>query len=89
MVMASQLHAQHAVQVIENMLQMLKIQSTKLVLPTERFSPAELVSECSTLVRHLLAARKLQLCVHCDPTLPVLLGSPFHLKTVILNLLSK
>ena len=73
-----------ACQVIENMLWTLKLQSHKLVLASEPFQPAQLMSECTTLVRHLLnPAKDVQLQSLCESGLPSLIGSPFHLKTVL------
>lgn len=82
-------HADHATQVIDNMLELSKLRANALItLPNEPVELGALCSECITLVKHLVAGLPVVLSADVDPDLPPVCGAPFHIKQVLLNLLS-
>ena len=70
------------------MLELSKLRANKLILPSEPFEVPEICRECAALVKHLLVGSPVELHVEADPELPKLCGSPFHLKQILLNLLT-
>jgi signal transduction histidine kinase len=84
----ARLHAHHASQVITNMLELSKLRANKLTLPAETFEVEELCGECAALVKHLLSGTPVDLRIEVEPELPPVRGSPFHIKQVLLNLLT-
>ena len=66
-VLKARVHAHHAVQVISNMLDYTKLKEGKLVLPTAvpfaLHGPGNLLSECITLVQHLVDNKQVELRV--------------------------
>ena len=84
----ARLHAHHANQVITNMLELSKLRANKLTLPSETFEVDKLCGECAVLVKHLLSGTPVELRIEVEPELPPMRGSPFHIKQVLLNLLT-
>jgi signal transduction histidine kinase/CheY-like chemotaxis protein len=84
----ARLHAHHASQVISNMLELSKLRADKLRLPIETFEVDELCTDCAALVKHLLGGTPVELRIEVEPDLPSVRGSPFHIKQVLLNLLT-
>ncbi|MEH0168081.1 PAS domain S-box protein [Roseateles microcysteis] len=80
--------AQHLLQVITDILDLSKIESGKLVLDEQVFSPAALMSRCCALM--LERAREKGLSLQVDPVdLPAQVrGDPTRLSQALLNLLS-
>eukprot|EP00966_Prymnesium_polylepis_P328541 7384347-Prymnesium_polylepis.1 len=79
-------HAQHAIQVINNVMEFSKLQARKFSVPSEPFMLDNLCS-VMRLVRHLVRSKPVVL--HCTglPNVRVV-GSEFHLKQVLLNLMT-
>lgn len=84
----ARLHSHHATQVITNMLEMSKLRANKLTLPNEPFVVGEIARESAALVKHLLAGSAVRLLIDVEDGLPPVRGSPFHIKQVLLNLLT-
>jgi len=84
----ARLHSGHASTVVTNMLEFTKLRAGKLVLPTDRpLDVLPLCNSCRSLVHHLTRPKLLELRVDCDEISSVL-GSPFHVQQVLLNLLT-
>lgn len=92
-----QVHARHAVQVITNVLDFTKLQTGELKLPgSEPFLLDSLVEECRVLTSHLVRGKPVVLAaavrnthaVKTGMSLVALEGAPFHLKQVLVNLLT-
>lgn len=83
------LHALHGSSVVTNMLEYTKLRAGKLVLPTTiPFQIRELGERCLALTRHMIASKPVELHLECPDVPLALLGSPFHLQQVLLNLLT-
>ena len=85
---SARLHSHHAVQVIQNMLEMSKVRANKPTLTSEVFEVRELCNECGALVSHLLVSDAVALQIEVEPGLLPVRGSTFHVKQVLLNLLT-
>ena len=82
-------HAEHASQVISNMLEFTKLRAGELTLPTDiPFDLHTVCEESHALIRYMVHNRPIELQIMCSTELPRLRGAPFHLKQVLLNLLT-
>lgn len=81
--------AEHLLVIINDILDISKIEAGKLQLEYIGFKPSELVKHCLQVVRHKAEEKGLQLinATSCDPNC-ILMGDPYRLTQVILNLLS-
>jgi signal transduction histidine kinase len=86
----AQLQAHHAVQVVNNMLDYQKMRVGELTIAFETpFTLSGVEAEVTALVNCLARSKPdIQLECFTPPSLPTLLGSPLHLKQVLLNLLA-
>jgi len=80
--------ARHLLQVINDILDLSKIESGKLVLEDQVFSPAELVARCCALMAERAHEKQLQLRSDLDGLPALVRGDPTRLSQVLLNLLS-
>ena len=81
--------AQHLLQVINDILDLSKIESGKLVLEDHAFGLAELLDRSCELVAQRAAEKGLELVIVIDPALPCQWrGDPTRLSQALLNLLS-
>ena len=88
MVLDSRVHARHAMQVINNILDFSKIKAGAFELKEEPFELRSIVDETVAMVRHLLHSKP-EVVLNVDAPRDLRLrGSPFHLQQVLLNLLS-
>ena len=79
--------AHHLLGVLNNILDMAKINSNSVVLEAYEFDPAAVLEEVRGLVDSQAKAKSLFLELECDPALPArLVGDPLRLKQVLLNL---
>ena len=80
--------AHHLLDVINDVLDLSKIESGKLVLERTAFELRPLLQRCSTLVAERARAKGLALAVEHPGVPDVLVGDPMRLSQAILNLLS-
>lgn len=81
------IHAQHATQVIANVLDFTKLKAGKLTLAADVMVLDELAAAATLLVRHLVRSTNVRLHWMGLPGARVI-GSEFHIKQVLLNLLT-
>ena len=82
-------HGFYGISIIENMLNYSKLLSGKMVLSTDMpFQISVLSNDCFTLIKHLAKINKNELVLDCVQMSNFLLGSPLHLKQVLVNLLA-
>ncbi len=80
--------AKHLLQVINDILDLSKIEAGKLVLESCEFSRDELVSRALAMVGEAAAAKGLELVLDTDHLPARLVGDPKHLAQALMNLLS-
>jgi PAS domain S-box-containing protein len=80
--------AQHLLQLINDILDLAKVESGKVDLKAEPVDLAQVVSETTTIIKGLAAKRRIQLLTDVDPALGVVHLDPMRLKQVIYNYLS-
>ena len=87
---AGDIHAsgQHLLALINDILDMAKIEAGKMTLRPERLDVAELVDDSLRLVRTRMEAGAIKLVVDLAPGLPDLVADERAMKQVLLNLLS-
>ena len=87
---AQDIHAsgQHLLALINDILDMAKIEAGKMTLRPERLDVAELVEDALRLVRTRLEAGAIKLVLDLEPDLPDLIADERAIKQVLLNLLS-
>lgn len=79
--------AQHLLGIINNILDLSKIEAGRLTLETCEFSPVQLVDSALAMLRERAGAKRLRLVQDIDPALPVrLLGDALRLSQIMLNL---
>ena len=78
--------AQHLLSIINDILDVSKIESGKLTLESAPFALAELFAQARLLVADRAAAKGLSLRTELDPALPpVLIGDPLRLGQILIN----
>jgi len=78
--------AKHLLGIINNILELSKIEAGKLVLDNAEFSPAQVVDRCLSMLGERAAAKGLQLLSEIDPALPTFLsGDAMRLEQSLLN----
>lgn len=79
---------QHLLSLINDILDLAKIEADKLELELEPVDVAKLVEECVALVRESVVAKEIRLSVELERGLPALIADRRRTKQVVLNLLS-
>ena len=78
--------AKHLLSIINNILDLSKIEVGKLTLENAEFSPAQVVDRCFSMLAERASAKGLQLVKQIDPALPdFLLGDALRLEQSLLN----
>ncbi|NNM58742.1 MAG: PAS domain S-box protein [Legionellales bacterium] len=80
--------ARHLLQLINDVLDLAKVEAGKMDFYPESVEPAKLVAEISDILRTMIAKKKMQLETTVDPQLGTLLIDPAKLKQVLYNYLS-
>ena len=81
--------AHHLLAIINQILDISKIESGKLVLAPSDFRLQQIIDNTSTLIVDRVRSRGLQFSCHIDPALPeVLHGDPLRLGQILLNFLT-
>ena len=81
-------NGQHLLTLINEILDMAKIEAGKMMLSFEEVDVAETAYESLTAVRHLAEEKRLTLRAEIMPTLPEIEADPVRLKQILINLLS-
>jgi signal transduction histidine kinase/CheY-like chemotaxis protein len=76
---------QHLLKIINDILDLAKIESGKLVLESRRFSPAEVINTVSAMVQVNAARNGVALEVFCDDLPAYVLGDETRLRQALLN----
>lgn len=80
--------AQHLLQLINDILDLSKVESGRMAFHPEEFSPADTLAEVSRILMPLAEKKRLQFRAESSPALPVVRLDPQKLKQVLYNLLS-
>jgi PAS domain S-box-containing protein len=80
--------ADHLLAVVNDILDLSKIEAGRATLVLEDVDAAELVDSCLRLIHGRAAEARLQLRRQVDPTLPKLRVDPLKIKQILINLLS-
>jgi PAS domain S-box-containing protein len=80
--------AQHLLQLINDILDLAKVESGKIDFQPERVDLGQLVAEVTAIIGGLAAKRRIELAVHVDPSLDHVYLDPMRLKQVLYNYLS-
>jgi signal transduction histidine kinase len=80
--------AQHLLQLINDILDLAKVESGKIDFQPEDVNLSQLVSEATAIVSGLAAKRKIQMTTHVDPVIGIVRLDPMRLKQVLYNYLS-
>ncbi len=80
--------ADHLLAVVNDILDLSKIEAGRATLVIEDVDAAELVDSCLRLIHGRAAEARLQLRRHVDATLPKLRVDPLKIKQILINLLS-
>jgi len=81
--------AEHLLVVINDILDISKIEAGKLSLEQIGFRPENVISHCLRVMQHRVDEKGLQLIMETDPHIsPTLIGDPYRLNQVLLNLIS-
>ncbi len=80
--------ADHLLAVVNDILDLSKIEAGRATLVLEDVDAAELVDSCLRLIHGRAAEARLQLRRHVDATLPKLRVDPLKIKQILINLLS-
>jgi PAS domain S-box-containing protein len=87
-VMRSRNAAQHLLSLINDILDLARIEAGKMPVYVESVSLPELISEVAQQVEPMVAAKKLQFNVSVDPGCPQIESDKTKVKQILLNLLS-
>ncbi len=80
-------NGEHLLQIINDILDLSKIEAGKLDVGRLPFAPRQLVTEVQALMQVRADARKLELALEFDePLPPTLIGDPTRLKQILMNL---
>jgi PAS domain S-box-containing protein len=80
--------AQHLLQLINDILDLAKVESGKIDFQAEPVDLAQLISETTDIIGGLAVKRKIHVTVDVDPTLGIVHLDPVRLKQVVYNYLS-
>ena len=82
-------NAKWLLQIINDILDISKIESGKMELELIPFSLDEIISSCQTLIMPRAKDKNLSLCFYAEPSIKkTLIGDPIRLRQAIINLLS-
>lgn len=79
--------AQHLLALVDDVLDLARIETGKIALTREEVNLAALVAEATDMVRDYIEAKGLELRVSVDPDLPILWVDRLRIRQVLLNLL--
>ena len=79
---------QHLLDIVNDLLDLAKIDAGKVALETEDTNPYKLAASCIEFIREAAQIAGLQLSVDCEPGLPAVVADERRLKQVLLNLLT-
>jgi len=83
-----QLSGENLLAILNDILDLAKIEADSIPLASKTFSPAELLEEVATLCRFSCEQKGIGLAMDLDPDLPTLLvGDPLRIKQILFNLL--
>jgi PAS domain S-box-containing protein len=80
--------AQHLLQLINDILDLAKVESGKVDLKPEAVDLSQIVNETTTIIKGLAAKRRIQVIADVDPALGIVYLDPMRLKQVLYNYLS-
>ncbi len=80
--------AKHLLQLINDVLDLAKIESGKMEIRVERVHPGTLAGEVCDVLRGLAAAKRLRMTVEVDPAISSVMADPGRLKQILYNFLS-
>ena len=80
--------AQHLLQLINDILDLAKVESGRISFQPEPVDLAQLVSEATAIISGLAARRKIRVTVDVDPAIGIVHLDPIRLKQVLYNYLS-
>jgi PAS domain S-box-containing protein len=80
--------SRHLLQIINDVLDISKIEAGKIDLHPEQIDVAQLVAEVQAIVRTLVAQKRLRVTTEIDPAVGTLILDPARLKQVLYNYLS-
>jgi len=80
--------AQHLLQLINDILDLAKVESGKIDFQPERVDLNQLVAEATAIIGGLATKRRIELAVQVDPSLDRVYLDPMRLKQVLYNYLS-
>jgi signal transduction histidine kinase len=78
----------HLLRIINDILDLSKIEAGKLALDVEPVAMTEVIESCRRIVAERAAESELELAVDCSPDLPLVSGDLCKLKQIVLNLVS-
>jgi signal transduction histidine kinase len=79
---------QHLLEIVNDLLDLAKIDAGKFPLEADETEPNQLASACLEIVREAAQAKDLQLSIECEAGLPAVIADERRLKQVLLNLLT-
>jgi len=79
---------QHLLEIVNDLLDLAKIDAGKFPLEADETEPHQLASACLEIVREAAQAKDLQLSIECEAELPAVIADERRLKQVLLNLLT-
>jgi len=79
---------QHLLDIINDLLDLAKIDAGKFALEAEEADPYQLAGACAEIVKDAAKTAGLRLSVECEPGLPAVIADERRLKQVLLNLLT-
>ena len=80
--------ANHLLGIINDILDLARIEEGKLSLQDGQIDIAHVVDEATTMVRQAIRGKELTFSITTDPDLPVLLGDEKRLRQVVINLVA-
>jgi signal transduction histidine kinase len=78
----------HLLQLINDILDLAKIESGKMAVSLQEFSPRQSIDEVCSILKPLMAEKKLELSTRVKPKLDVVTLDPLRFKQILYNLLS-
>src|SRR5688572_20146569 len=79
---------EHLLQLINDLLDLSKIEAGRMELRAEQLDPAAVIHEVRELMRGISAEKRVEIEIEAQPRLPSLTTDPAKLRQVLLNLLS-
>jgi PAS domain S-box-containing protein len=80
--------ARHLLALVNDVLDISKIEAEQLELSRESFDPAAVIAKVAALIAPQAAAKRLKLEVECSPQLGTMIGDERRFQQILLNLLS-